>query len=147
MRLESGSVLRASPRDISESALEVLSSIGRYRSGLPSIHSLSPEQQKQFESDLCKLWVANGFAWHAINQPQTQIFFQKWLPEARLPDRQKLSGDVLLQEVEHANASMREAIRGRVATGMSDGWKNIKRNYLVASMLSVDHKASNLLLL
>ncbi|QRW24099.1 hypothetical protein RhiXN_10423 [Rhizoctonia solani] len=54
---------------------------------LPKIyHLLSKEQQTEFNSDLCKLWVANGFAWHAINAPETHKFFQKWLPNAMLPD-------------------------------------------------------------
>ncbi|KAF8671798.1 hypothetical protein RHS04_08128 [Rhizoctonia solani] len=35
---------------------------------------------------------------------------------------------------------MHEAILGWLATGMSDGWKNIKQNALIASMLSVDYK-------
>jgi hypothetical protein len=84
--------------------------------------------------------VANRFLWHAINQPQTQLFFQNWVPEAKLPDQHKLSGDVLCQEVKLANASMCEAVKGHIATGMSNGWKNIKWNYLLALMLSVDYK-------
>ncbi|KAG8786751.1 hypothetical protein FRC12_016282 [Ceratobasidium sp. 428] len=123
-----------------EPTLDASQSMSRLRLNSPGMGKLSPEQQRLFESDLCKLWVANGFSWHAINQPQTQIFFQKWLPDAKLPDRHKLSGAVLRQEVELANASMRSAVSGRIATGMSDGWKNIKRNYLLASMLSVDFK-------
>ncbi|KAF8593547.1 hypothetical protein BDV93DRAFT_584914, partial [Ceratobasidium sp. AG-I] len=99
------------------------------------------EQQKRFESDLCKLWVANGFAWHAINQPETRIFFQNWISDAKLPDRHKLSGSVLKDEVEAANVAMREAVKGRIATGMSDGWKNIRRTSLLASMLSVNYKS------
>ncbi|EUC55842.1 DUF659 family protein, partial [Rhizoctonia solani AG-3 Rhs1AP] len=102
-------------------------------------HNLSKKQQAELEADLCKLFVANGWAWQGVNGPETQIFFQKWFPAATLPDRHKLSGPILQSELEAANASMRDAISGRVATGMSDGWKNIKRNSLIASMLSVDY--------
>ncbi|KDN35726.1 hypothetical protein RSAG8_11349, partial [Rhizoctonia solani AG-8 WAC10335] len=102
-------------------------------------HHLSKEQQAELEADLCKLFVANGWAWHGINGPETQIFFEKWFPATTLPDRHKLSGPILQRELEAANASMRNAISGRVATGMSDGWKNIRRNSLIASMLSVDY--------
>jgi hypothetical protein len=104
-----------------------------------SIEGLSHEQQQRFESDLCKMFVANGFAWNAVNQPQTHLFFEAWIPGAKLPDRRKLSGSILQHEVNTAHTSMREAVEGRIATGMSDGWKNIKRNALLASMLSVDY--------
>jgi hypothetical protein len=113
-----------------------------YRGDTPGSAYLSTEQQKRFESDLCKLWVANGWSWNSVNNPQTHDFFQKWRPEANLPDRHKLSGSVLKGELETANAAMHETIKGQIATGMSDGWKNIKRTSLLASMLSVDYKAS-----
>ncbi|KAG9076719.1 hypothetical protein FRC06_009350, partial [Ceratobasidium sp. 370] len=61
------------------------------------------------------------------------------MPGVKLPDRRKLSGPILEQELANAEASMRELVRGHIATGMSDGWKNIKRNSLLASMLSVDY--------
>lgn len=109
----------------------------------PTQGILSREQQTELEADLCKLWVANGWAWHAINGPETQTFFQKWFPTATLPDRHKLSGSILRSELAAANSSMRNAISGRLATGMSDGWKNIKRNSLIASMLSVDYTVCN----
>ncbi|QRW17960.1 hAT family dimerization protein [Rhizoctonia solani] len=101
---------------------------------------LSKEQQDEFNFDLCKLWIANGFAWHAINAPETYKFFQKWLPGATLPDCHKLSGPILWTQLEAANTSMHNAISGRLATGMSDGWKNVRCNALIASMLSVDYK-------
>jgi hypothetical protein len=107
---------------------------------LPTPTHLSKEQQKLVESDLCKMWEANGFPWQAINQLQTRIFFRNWFATAKLPDRHKLSGLILQNEVRSTNASMSTAIKGRVATGMSDGWKNIKRDSLIASMLSVDYK-------
>ncbi|KAG8708309.1 hypothetical protein FRC11_006576 [Ceratobasidium sp. 423] len=87
----------------------------------PQVQIFSPEQQRHFESDLCKLFVANGYAWNSINNPQTQIFYRNWVPGATLPDRRKLSGTILQQEVDLANTSMRDAIRGSIATGMSDG--------------------------
>jgi hypothetical protein len=105
-----------------------------------ALNQLSKPEQECFESDLCKLFVPNRFAWHAVNQLQTQIFFQNWLPDAKLPDCNKLSGSVLQNKVQAANMSMRQAIQGQLATGMSDGWENIKRNLLLASMLLVDYK-------
>jgi hypothetical protein len=62
--------------------------------------------------------------------------------KANLPDRHKLSGSVLKGGLETANVAMHETIKGQIVTGMSDGWKNIKRRLLLASMLSVDYKAS-----
>jgi hypothetical protein len=114
----------------------------RYRGGTPGGTYLSKELQTRFESDICKLWVANGWSWNSINNPETHLFFESWRPEAKIPDRHKLSGSVLKGEVETANVLMHEAVKGRIATGMSDGWKNIRRTSLLASMLSVDYKVS-----
>ncbi|KAG8707863.1 hypothetical protein FRC11_007073, partial [Ceratobasidium sp. 423] len=100
----------------------------------------SKERQARFESDLCKLWVANEWAWRAIDEPETQRFFRKWFPTVALPDRQKLSSSLLRKELDAANSLMHNAISGRLATGMSCGWKNTKYNSLMASMLSVDYK-------
>ncbi|KAF8755047.1 hypothetical protein RHS01_05511 [Rhizoctonia solani] len=47
---------------------------------------------------------------------------------------------ILWTQLEAANTLMHNAISGRLATGMSDGWKNVRRNALIASMLSVDYK-------
>lgn len=110
------------------------------RGSSPGLTLLSKEQQKRFESDLCKLWVANGWAWNGVIQPQTRIFFRDWVPGAKLPDRHKLSGPILRSEVEASNSAMHDDIKGRIAIGMSDGWKNIKRDSLLATMLSVDYK-------
>ncbi|CUA68261.1 Zinc finger BED domain-containing protein 4 [Homo sapiens] [Rhizoctonia solani] len=100
---------------------------------------MSPEDQRRFESDLCKLWVALGIPWHGINNPQAHIFFRNWRPDAKLPDRHKLLGSILQHEVESAREAMRMAVDGKTATGMSDGWKNIRRNALLALLLSVDY--------
>ncbi|CAE6484295.1 unnamed protein product [Rhizoctonia solani] len=105
----------------------------------PNRPTLSKEKQTSFESDLCKLWVANEWAWHAIDKPETQRFFRKWFPMVALPDYQKLSGSILRREPDAASSSMRNAISGKLATIMSRGWKSTKCNSLVASMLSVDH--------
>ncbi|KAF8593718.1 hypothetical protein BDV93DRAFT_460449 [Ceratobasidium sp. AG-I] len=102
---------------------------------------MSAEQQKRFETDLCKLFVANGYPWSSVNNPETHIFYNTWFPEISLPDRHKLSGPILQRQVNAANDSMHDAIKGRIATGMSDGWKNIRRTSLLASMLSVDYKS------
>ena len=111
-----------------------------YRGGTPGDNCLSKELQTRFESDICKLWIANGWSWNSINSPQTRMFFDAWRPEAKLPDRHKLSGPVLRSKVETANVLMREAVKGQTTTGMSDGWKNIRRTSLLASMLSVNYK-------
>lgn len=110
------------------------------RRSSPGTGFLSKEQQQRFESDLWKLRVANNFSWLAVNQPQTHIFFQTWLPGAKLSDHHKLSGLILQNEAKVFNESMHDVIKGQVATGMSDGWKKIKHNSLLASMLSIDYK-------
>ncbi|KDN33692.1 hypothetical protein RSAG8_13216, partial [Rhizoctonia solani AG-8 WAC10335] len=110
--------------------------------GLHSLFLTSPISRypiKRFESDLCRLWVALGIPWHGINHPQAHIFFHNWRPDAKVPDRHKLSGPILQREVESAREAMHKAVNGQIAIGMSDGWKNIRRNSLLASLLSVNY--------
>ncbi|KDN44419.1 hypothetical protein RSAG8_05466, partial [Rhizoctonia solani AG-8 WAC10335] len=108
----------------------------------PTGTKMSSEDQQCFESDLCKLWVALGIPWHGINHPQAHIFFHNWRPNAKLPDRHRLSGSILQHEVESAREAMHKEVEGQIAIGMSDGWKNIRHNALLASLMSVNYTVS-----
>ncbi|EIW55395.1 uncharacterized protein TRAVEDRAFT_131744, partial [Trametes versicolor FP-101664 SS1] len=66
-----------------------------------------------------------------------RLFFEKWLPGAELPERRKLSGKYLNDAVVSARAKTRSIVHGQLATGVSDGWKNIAKVNVVTSMMSV----------
>ncbi|KAI0634627.1 hypothetical protein C8Q77DRAFT_1026903, partial [Trametes polyzona] len=95
--------------------------------------------QEAFTADLCRLFVACNISWTAVNHPYFRTFFARWVPHAILPSRKTLSGHILDQEALRVAEGMRWEVDGRFATGQCDGWKNITRDSLVASMLNVEY--------
>ncbi|KAI0352260.1 hypothetical protein OH77DRAFT_1409607 [Trametes cingulata] len=65
------------------------------------------------------------------------VFFGKWLPGAKVPDRRKLSGAFLDAAVSTAHAATQSRARGQLATGASDGWRNIAKTNVITSTMTV----------
>ncbi|KAI0363380.1 hypothetical protein BV20DRAFT_958420, partial [Pilatotrama ljubarskyi] len=97
------------------------------------------QTQDEFEADLCRLFVACNIAWAAVDHPFFRVFFSRWLSQAIIPNRKALSGRILDKEAERVAASMKDASRGRFATGQCDGWKNITRESLAASTVNIEY--------
>ncbi|PCH37394.1 hypothetical protein WOLCODRAFT_84289, partial [Wolfiporia cocos MD-104 SS10] len=95
--------------------------------------------QAAFVSDLCQLLVACNIAWAAVDHPFWQHLFATWLPAVILPSHQVLAGRILEQEAQRVVVDMKARVKGRFATSQSDGWKNIVRTSLVASMINVEY--------
>jgi hypothetical protein len=69
------------------------------------------------------------------------LFVEKWILEAKLPDHRALSGHILDREVARVEARTREWIKGNIATGQCDGWKNVAKTS-VFTMITVEHVVS-----
>ena len=95
-------------------------------------------RQDDFAANLCNLFVACNFSFNAAENPQTHLFFAKWIPGAKVPDRRKLSGPCLDTAVTHATRTTRTAVFGQYATGQSDGWKNIAKTSVLTSTMNVN---------
>lgn len=95
--------------------------------------------QEQFAADLCHLLIVCNVAWWAVDHPFLREFFKRWVPGAVVPHRQTLSGRILIAEAEKIVARIKNAVRHRFATGQCDGWKNIARTSLVASVINVEY--------
>ncbi|KAI0323704.1 hypothetical protein GY45DRAFT_1264165, partial [Cubamyces sp. BRFM 1775] len=78
--------------------------------------------------------------WNAAANPQLDLFFEKWVPGAKVPDRRKLSGKYLQDAADTVKNSIRTAVLGQYATGQSDGWKNIAKTSVITSMMSVNRE-------
>ncbi|KIM73621.1 hypothetical protein PILCRDRAFT_80982, partial [Piloderma croceum F 1598] len=63
------------------------------------------------------------------------------LPGAIIPDRKKLAGRILDQEVKLTEDRMKLKIEGRVGTGQCDGWKNKAKKSVVSTMVTVENEA------
>ncbi|EUC55524.1 hAT family dimerization protein [Rhizoctonia solani AG-3 Rhs1AP] len=100
--------------------------------------NLTPAQTQVFQADILRLFVANNFALRAVASVETGLFFDKYFPGAPLPTRQALSGRILKMAVQKSEEHMVEAVHGKMATGLSDGWKDKRKRALLAYMANVD---------
>lgn len=94
--------------------------------------------QHEFNEDFGRLLIATGSSWNFANNPQTRWFFGKYMPWAKVPDRQTLAGPVLNRLAEEVEDKMKVQLKGKLATGQCDGWKNCAKQSIVASMVTVD---------
>ncbi|KIK78817.1 hypothetical protein PAXRUDRAFT_162969 [Paxillus rubicundulus Ve08.2h10] len=56
-----------------------------------------------------------------------------------MPGSKQLSGRILDEEAEKVIEGMKPKVKNRFATGQCDGWKNIVKSSIVASMINVEH--------
>ncbi|KAI8986109.1 hypothetical protein BD414DRAFT_416319 [Trametes punicea] len=103
-------------------------------------HQWDNARQNDFAADLCKMFVMCNIPWNAADNIQMEHFFKKWLPSAKLPDRRKLSGTYLKEAVALVQITVHTNIRGKLATGQSDGWKNISKVSVITSTMSVNRE-------
>ncbi|KAJ2992405.1 hypothetical protein NUW54_g7945 [Trametes sanguinea] len=104
-------------------------------------HLWTSSRQADFTQDLLRLFIMCNIPWNAADSTQMELFFAKWLPGAKLPDRRKLSGSCLDSAVGHACAHTKSHVHGKLATGQSDGWKNIAKTSVITSVMSVEGQA------
>lgn len=100
------------------------------------------EQQQQFAADICQLMIVCNIAWWAVEQPYWHEFFQKWVPGSLMPGHKELSNRILKEEVGKVVDKMKLKVKGRFATGQCDGWKNMSKTSLIASLINVEYIVS-----
>lgn len=120
-------------------ARTTLSSLDDVDSSLPVF---TAAQQKEFNDDLCRVFVSCGFAWRAVDDPEMHIFMKKWVG-AEVTDRKALGGRILDSEVQRVEARTRQRVEGKVGTGQCDGWKNVAKTSVCTSMITVEKQVSN----
>jgi len=96
-------------------------------------------RQAEFAADLCRLMLVSNVAWWAVDQPYWRAFFAKWIPQCLMPGSRQLSGRILDEEAGHVVEGVKMKVHGRYATGQCDGWKNINKTSIVASMINVEY--------
>jgi hypothetical protein len=107
----------------------------------PTQASMPPAgQQAWFEIALCRTAVSAGWAWNSLSDPEFQSMMKIIRPDLKIPDRRKLSGHILNQEVDRVVQALKDQVEGRIATGMCDGWKNVSKTSVIASMITVDYQ-------
>jgi hypothetical protein len=105
----------------------------------------NPPLQQEFGEDLCKLLIATRSSWNTAHNPQMQLFVEKWIPGAIVPDRRTLSGPILDREAGKVEEKLKLKLKERKATFQTDGWKNKAKQAIVATMVSVDFEVSSII--
>ncbi|KAG8879540.1 hypothetical protein FRC20_000112 [Serendipita sp. 405] len=95
------------------------------------------QQQDVFNKNLCRLFIASGFSWNTLSNPEFKRFARIHLGDPPLPSRQTLAGRVLRDLVNEVEGNVQKEISGQMGTGQCDGWKNITRTAVVASIVTV----------
>jgi hypothetical protein len=98
---------------------------------------------KAFQTDLCKLFVDRNYAFNGIDGYQWQAFSAKWMNNAPLPSRHSLSGNILKGIVKKVDGEMKDAVKNKMGMGQCDGWKNVARDSVIATMVTVDDIVSD----
>jgi hypothetical protein len=99
--------------------------------------------QQEFGEDFCKLLIATRSSWNTAHNPQVQLFVDKWIPGAIVPDRRTLSGPILDREAGKVENKLKLKLKGQKATFQTDGWKNKAKQVIVATMVSIDFEVSS----
>jgi hypothetical protein len=104
---------------------------------------MTPDERDRFNADLCKFIIMCNMAWWAVDIPFTRYFFSEWMGTT-LPRRQDLSGKILNCEVDKVELEMVKQTHHRFGTGQCDGWKNIKKEAIIATTINVEHTVCTL---
>ena len=102
--------------------------------------ALPSGDQALFEVLLCRTAASTGWSWNSLNDPEFVHLMRLLQPDLKVPDRRTLSGTILDQEVSRVVGDLKQIVEGRLATGMCDGWKNVSKTAVVASMITVDYQ-------
>jgi hypothetical protein len=79
-----------------------------------------------------------GSAWHVADSPYVKNFARKHIPNRPpVPSADVLSGRVLDKTFVEITGGWKEKTRGRFASAQSDGWKNVARRHLLATVMIV----------
>ncbi|QRW16562.1 hAT family dimerization protein [Rhizoctonia solani] len=103
--------------------------------------NLTPAETEIFQAKILRLFIANNIALRAIDSVETWLFFNQYFPGAPLPTRQALAGRILKEAVRKSEENMVKAVYGKMATGLSDGWKDKRKRALLAYMANVNATA------
>ncbi|KAJ7934699.1 hypothetical protein B0H13DRAFT_1591431 [Mycena leptocephala] len=96
-------------------------------------------KQEEFAEDLCRLFVACNMSWNSAANPELNLFFSKYIPEAKISDRRVLSGRVFDTLVVQAESRMKSNVNGKLRTGQcDDGWKSNAKASIITTSVTVE---------
>ena len=119
--------------------------VGSYQASKAELSALSPEKlQRRYQEDFCRVLIGINAAWCAADNLVFRDFLGTWVDRpVALPNRRAVSGHVLISVVESVQEKVAKVVKGKMATGQCDGWKNVAKSALVSSVMTVDSTVSH----
>lgn len=96
--------------------------------------------QEWFELSLCRTAVSAGWSWNRLEDPEFALLIRGLRPDLKIPDRRVVAGPILDTEVNRVVGDLKDLVEGHPATGMRDGWKNVPKDSVIASMITVNYQ-------
>jgi hypothetical protein len=107
----------------------------------------SSDKNAKFLNDLITVITACDLSFNLVENPTFCSFIQKYIPSAKLPSRNMLSGSVLTNRMISVRSQSRINCQNEITTISCDGWTGRNSQYLVAFMITTQGgKASNIFL-
>ena len=109
---------------------------------LQTTQTQSSTQQTRFEEYICRIACSNGWSWNSLNNPEFLEMIAEIRPDLKVPNRHALGGRLLESQVMNAKTQLKNHVQSGLATGMCDGWKNVSKTSLLASMATVNYQVN-----
>ncbi|KAJ7258197.1 hypothetical protein C8J57DRAFT_1436836 [Mycena rebaudengoi] len=98
----------------------------------PSIPDLSPALKRPEFGEDC------GWSWNDAHNPKFKLFFDKYLPVAKIPDRRVLSGTILTGEANRSSPRRIRRSRAKWLLMWKMGGRNVAHTHVDTSVLCVE---------
>ena len=99
----------------------------------------SPQQIKEWQHDILRLFIAMEAKFHAASHPQVNDFLKEYFGRVN-PSPWIISNQLIQEEDETLDMTMLQSIDGLQGTLILDSWSNKKRKHLAAAVILVEGK-------
>lgn len=105
----------------------------------PHFTKTTPAQKSAFDLEVAKFFYACNLPFNLADHPQWTKVCSLLRPGYTPPSRKDIAGSLLDKVYEELRGDMKEAVSGKTATLVEDGWSNIHNEPVIASCLQVEN--------
>lgn len=105
----------------------------------PHFTKTTPAQKSAFDLEVAKFFYACNLPFNLADHPQWTKVCSLLRPGYTPPSRKDIADSLLDKVYEELRGDMKEAVSGKTATLVEDGWSNIHNEPVIASCLQVEN--------
>jgi hypothetical protein len=98
------------------------------------------EKTEAFNQDLTRAIVSTNIPFNVVTNPAFQQFLRTWAADPPIASRQVLSGRHLKKLVRDIENKAQTRMKGKLGMGQCDGWKNVAKTSIVATMVTIENQ-------